>query len=137
MQGHLLDGPLLEHSCHLCVDQGDIGSLQWSGLSHSRKRQGWWGREGWMVSLHGLQKQRGRLQIVLPKWKEVAQSAPDLQMVVGRGQIERESWQSEGSGLGTLSPGPPPLPRLKDSLVLLALPLLGGRAVRFSRRAGV
>jgi hypothetical protein len=51
----------------------------------------------------------------------------------GRGQIERETWQGEASGLGTLSPGPPPLPPLKDSLLLLALPFLGGRAVGFSR----
>jgi hypothetical protein len=63
----------------------------------------------------------------------VVQSAPDLQMVVGRGQIEREPWQGETSGLGTLSPGPPPLPPLKNSLLLLALPLLGGRAVGFFR----
>jgi hypothetical protein len=46
-----------------------------------------------MVSLHGLKKLRGRLQLFLPKKEEVAQSAPDLQMVVGRGQIERELWQ--------------------------------------------
>jgi hypothetical protein len=51
----------------------------------------------------------------------------------GRGQIKRESWQGEASGLGTLSLGPPSLPPLTDSLLLLALPLLGGRAVRFSR----
>jgi hypothetical protein len=85
-----------------------------------------------MVTLHGLEKMRGRLQLFLPKGEEVAQSALDLQMVVGRGQIERESWQDEASGLGTLSPGPPPLPPLMDSLLLLALPLLGGRAVGFS-----
>jgi len=54
-------------------------------------------------------------------------------MVVGRGQIEREPWQGEASGLGTLSPGPPPLPPLKDSLLLLALSLLGGRVIGFSR----
>jgi hypothetical protein len=89
-----------------------------------------------MVPFHGLKKLRGRFQILLPKGKEVAQSAPDLQMVVGRGQIERESWQGEASGLGTLSPGPPPLPPLMDSLFLLALPLLGGRAVGFTRGLG-
>jgi hypothetical protein len=77
-----------------------------------------------MVSLHGLEKMRGRLQFFLPKREEVAQSAPDVQMVVGQGQIERELWQGEASGLGTLSPGPPPLPPLTDSLLLLALPFL-------------
>jgi hypothetical protein len=86
-----------------------------------------------MVFLHGLKKMRGRLQLFLPKREEVTQSAPDLQMVVGRGQIEKELWQGEVSGLGTLSPGPPPLPPLVDLLPLLALPLLGGRAVGFSR----
>jgi hypothetical protein len=86
-----------------------------------------------MVAFHGLEKLRRCIQHLLPKRKEVAQSAPDLQMVVGRGQIEREKRQGEASGLGTLSPGPPSLPPLKDSLLLLALPLLGGRAVAFSR----
>jgi hypothetical protein len=124
MQRHLLDGPLLEQSCHLCVGQGVVGSLRRSGEALSRKRQGQWGREGWMVSLHGLQQLRGRLQLFIPKRKEVAQSAPDVQMVVGWGQIKRLSWQDEGSGLGTLSPGPPPLPPLMDSLILWALPLL-------------
>jgi hypothetical protein len=84
-----------------------------------------------MVSLHGQQKMRGRLQLFLPKGKEVAQSIPDLQMVVGWGQIERELWQGEGSGLGTLSPGPPPLPPLKDSLVLLAHPFLEAGPLAF------
>jgi hypothetical protein len=86
-----------------------------------------------MVAFHGLEKLRGCIQNLLPERKEVAQSAPDLQMVVGRGQIEREPWQGEASGLGTLSPGPPPLPPLTDLLLLLALPLLGGRAFAFSR----
>jgi hypothetical protein len=75
----------------------------------------------------------GGLQHLPPEWKEVAQSVPDPLMVVGWGQIERESWQGWASGLGTLSPGPPPLPPLKDLLLQLALPLLGGRAVGFSR----
>jgi hypothetical protein len=109
--------------------------LRWSGEANSWIGKRRWGRERGMVSLHGLQKLRGSLQIFLPKGKEVAQSAPDLQMFVGRGQIERESWQGEASGLGTLSPGPAPLPPLMDSLPLLALLLLGGRAVGFSRRS--
>jgi hypothetical protein len=86
-----------------------------------------------MVAFHGLEKMRGGIQHLLPERKEVAQFAPNLQMVMGQGQIEREPWQGEASGLGTLSPGPPPLPPLKDSLLLLALPLLGGRAFGFSR----
>jgi hypothetical protein len=84
-----------------------------------------------MVPLHGLKKLRGRFQILLPKRKEVAQSAPDLQMVMGRGQIERESWQGEMSGLGTLSPGPTPLPPLMDSLLHLALPFLEAGPLAF------
>jgi hypothetical protein len=78
---------------------------------------------------------RGRLQIFLPKWEEMAQSAPDLQVVVSRGQIERATVQGEGSGLGTLTREPPPLLPLTDSVLVLALPLLRGRAaVCFSRR---
>jgi hypothetical protein len=67
--------------------------LRWSGEASSwiGKRQR--GRERGMVSLYGLKKLRGRLQLFLPKWEEMAQSAPDLQMVMGRGQIERELWQ--------------------------------------------
>jgi hypothetical protein len=45
-------------------------------------------------------------------------------------------WQAEGSGLGTLTLEPPLLPPLVDSLILLALPLLGVRAGAFSRVAG-
>jgi hypothetical protein len=67
----------------------------------------------------------------------VAQFAPDLQVVLGRGQKEREKWQGEGSRLGTLTLEPPPLPPLMNSLILLALPLHGGRAGGFSRRARV
>jgi hypothetical protein len=37
-----------------------------------------------MVTFHGLKKLRGRIQYLLPEGKEVAQSAPDLQVVVGR-----------------------------------------------------
>jgi hypothetical protein len=54
-------------------------------------------------------------------------------MDVGWGQLEREQWQGGASGLGTLSPGPPPLPPSTESLLLVALPLLGGRAGAFSR----
>jgi hypothetical protein len=56
---------------------------------------------------------------------------------MGRGQKERELWQGEGSGLGTLTLEPPPQPPLMNSLNLLALPLLGGMAGGFFRRAGV
>jgi hypothetical protein len=130
---NLFYGPLLEQSCHLCVDQGVVHPLQWSGEASSRECKRRCGREGGMVTLHGLEKMRGRLQFFLPEGEEVAQSAPDPQMVVGQAQIKRELWQGEGSGLGTLTLEPPPLPPLTDSLLLLALPLLGGRAVRFSR----
>jgi hypothetical protein len=61
-----------------------------------------------MVPFHGLKKLWGRIQNLLSEGKEVAQSAPNLQMVVGRGQIERELWLGEASGLGTLSPEPAP-----------------------------
>jgi hypothetical protein len=90
------------------------------------------GQDSGRGDVKGLEKMRGAIQHLLPERKEVAQSVPDHHMVVSRGQIEREPWQGEASGLGTLSPGPPPLPPLKDSLVLLALPLLGGRAFAFS-----
>jgi hypothetical protein len=90
-----------------------------------------------MVALHGLQQLRGCLELFLPKRKEVAQSAPDLQMFVGRGQIERELLQVEGPRLGTLTLKPPLLPPCVESMVLLALPLLGVRAGAFSRAAGV
>jgi hypothetical protein len=63
----------------------------------------------------------------------VSQSAPDLQMFVGRGQPERELLQVEGLALGTLGQNPPLLPPYVDSLVLLTLPLLG--EMRGGRRA--
>jgi hypothetical protein len=72
---------------------------------------------------------RGRFQDFPPKRKEVAQPAPDLQMFMGQGQVERDGDKGETSGLGTLSPGPPPLPA---SLLLLAFPPPGGRAFGFS-----
>jgi hypothetical protein len=73
----------------------------------------------------------------------VAQSAPDPQMFAGRGQLEREQRQGEGPRLGI--PGgravpprtlKPPLQTPLEESLLLALPLLGGRAGAFSRRPG-
>jgi hypothetical protein len=43
-------------------------------------------------NLPRLEKLRGCIQYLLPERKEVAQSDPDLKMVVGRGQIQREPW---------------------------------------------
>jgi hypothetical protein len=132
MQWHFLYGPLLEKNCHLDVDKGVVRPLRWSQKSDSWASKRWRRRERRTVAFQGLEKMRGAIQHLPPEQKEVAQSAPDLQMVMGRGQIEREPWQDEASGLGTLSLGPPPLPPLKDSLLLLTLPLLGGRDFGFS-----
>jgi hypothetical protein len=123
MQRHLLYGPLLDKSCHLDIDQGVVRPLRWSREANSRASKQRWRRERRMVTFHGLKKLGGHIQYLLPEGKEVAQSTPDLQVDVGRGQIERETWQGEASGLGTLSPGPPPLPPLTDSILFLALPL--------------
>jgi hypothetical protein len=132
MQQHLLYGPLLDKSCHLDIDKGVVRPLRWSREADSRARKWWRRSERQMVTFHGLKKLMECIQYLLPERKEVAQSAPNLQMVVGRGQIEREPWQGEASGLGTLSPGPLPLPPLTDLLLPLPLPLLGGRAFAFS-----
>ena len=62
MQRDLLDGALLDQSCHLLVDEGVVeGSLRGGREALLRERKGQLGREGGIVTLHGLKQLRGCL----------------------------------------------------------------------------
>jgi hypothetical protein len=77
MQGNLLDGPFFQHGLHLDVDEEVVRPLRRSGETYSGAGERGRRREGGAIALHGLEQMRGSLQKLLPKGKEVAQSASD------------------------------------------------------------
>jgi hypothetical protein len=130
-QGNLLYGPFLEQSLHLEVDERIVRSLQWSGEANSWAGERRQRRERSAIAFHGLEQMRGVSNTSLQKGRKWCSLplTPRWTWVGGNSNGNR----GRASGLWTLSPGPPPLPPLKDLLLLLALPLLGGRAMGFSR----